>query len=74
MAALVPDQSVQGQRLLVRWRFDRSAARNFWLACSYRDTSAQLAIKLDARYTECQIQYQRRAGPPPGQLNAIECH
>jgi hypothetical protein len=74
-ASLVPDnEKASGDNLIQIWQLAKSD-RGYWLQCNYANTTAQIARRLPASVTRCDVVYDRnmRFGGGGNVVKSVNC-
>lgn len=72
--ALVPDKTQKtGSEERVIWTFTRKPGDDFWMACSYINTSVLLTRKLGSDVSECMVSYDLLPSGKRLRLKGVLC-
>jgi len=74
-ASLVPDnQKTAGDNIIQTWQLPNSS-RGYWLQCNYANTTAQIARRLPASVTRCDVVYDHnlRFGGGGNVVKSVNC-
>ena len=72
MASLVPDEATTSKGTAADiWKLE--SGDEYWVACNYAGTSAQLFQKVPARARTCKAQYTLMSDGQRDQLQSVSC-